>query len=126
MALVVADSDVLIDFLRGRANHDRLVSELVSGTLATTVISQFELLSGAGERTRSKTETLLAAMAVLPLDGPSAEAAAGVRRELEGAGDPIGTADYLIAGICLTRGCELLSRNVKHFSRVPGLVLANP
>ncbi len=36
---------------------------------------------------------------------------------------PIGTADYLIAGICLTRGGVLLTRNRDHFERVSGLNL---
>ena len=36
-------------------------------------------------------------------------------------GKGIGTADYLIAGMCLAHGATLLTRNLKHFERVPGL-----
>lgn len=32
-------------------------------------------------------------------------------------------ADYLIAGICLSRSAVLLTRNVRHFSRMAGLRL---
>ncbi len=33
-------------------------------------------------------------------------------------------ADYLIAGICLSRNAMLLTRNRAHFERIPGLHLA--
>jgi predicted nucleic acid-binding protein len=47
-----------------------------------------------------------------------------VRRALESKGQTIGMADSLIAGICLERDGILLTRNVKHFSRVDGLTLS--
>ena len=45
---------------------------------------------------------------------------------LEGRGEAIGMADYLIAGICLERGATLLTRNARRFGRVSGLVLDVP
>jgi len=68
-------------------------------------------------------ETLLAALAILPLDEQAARTAAELRRQLEFKGEGIGMADYLIAGICLTRSMILLTRNQAHFERVPGLHL---
>lgn len=50
--------------------------------------------------------------------------AAGVRRELERIGAPIGMADSLIAAIVLERGGVLITRNRSHFERVPDLRLA--
>lgn len=35
-------------------------------------------------------------------------------------------ADYLIAGICLSRGSTLLTRNRAHFERIPELRLGTP
>lgn len=125
MALVVADSDVLIDALQGRdPASDRVTIGLETGTLATTTISAFELLSGAGsDPARESVERLLAALTILPLDDDASRSAAEVRRTLDSAGTPIGMADYLVAGICLCRGAMLLTRNVRHFSRVAGLRL---
>ena len=34
-------------------------------------------------------------------------------------------ADYLIAGICRSRSAELLTRNRRHFERVPELKFEN-
>lgn len=123
--MIVADTDVLIDALRGREPmRDRIAAEIQKGALATTAVTQFELLSGASDRReRERVEHLLAALAILPFDDRAAVAAAAARRGLEATGQAIGMADYQIAGICLTRSAPLLTRNRRHFERVPGLVL---
>lgn len=127
MALTVADSDVLIDALRGREPAaTRVVEEVQSGRLATTAVTAFELLSGAREeRARSAVEALLATLTILPLDEAASRAAAEVQCRLEAEGVPIGMADYLIAGICLSRSAVLLTRNRRHFERVRGLFLGD-
>lgn len=123
--MIVADTDVLIDALRGRGAAERIEIELRTGQLATTVITVFELLAGARtERAKRRVETLLAAMGHLPLDVAAAREAAEIGLELEKSGNTIGTADALIAGICRTRGAMLMTRNTAHFSRVPRLKLA--
>ena len=122
--MIIADTDVLIDYLNGRnPSADRVALELGAG-LKTTVITRFELLSGA-RSTHQETIAidLLAAVEALPLDGKSADWAARVYRALEGGGRRIGMADSLIAGIVLRHGGLLLTRNRKHFERVPGLKL---
>lgn len=125
MALIVADTDVLIEALRGREPHrSRIERELKSGRLVTTVITVFEFWSGVkSDDEKVKIERLLSALETLPLDETAGREAARVRRDLEQAGTPIGTADYLIAGICLSRSAALLTRNQNHFQRVPELVL---
>jgi len=63
---------------------------------------------------------------MLPRVGTAADRAGGVRRELESRGDGIAMADSLIAGIVLTHGAQLLTRNRRHFERVPDLVIVEP
>ncbi len=124
--MIVADTDVLIDFLAGQGSGaDRVARALEQGNLATTTVSRFELLCGARKARQEATiRALLAAMLTLSLDPDAADAAAGVRRALERAGEHIGMADSLIAGIVLSRGGALLTRNRRHFERVKGLRLA--
>lgn len=124
--MMLADSDVLIDFLRGKGpGVERIAIELGTGRLHTTTINAFELISGARTaKDQQKVATLLAALHVLPLDLAAAERGALVRRDLEASGHGIGTADYLIAGICLAHGAVLITGNSKHFERVPGLKLS--
>ena len=123
--MTLADTDVLIDFLAGREPAaERVARELASGNLWTTVITRFEMLSGA----RSARETkiigeLLDSMKIVPLDVSAADRAANIRRALERKGVGIGMADSLIAGIVLYVGGTLLTRNLRHFQRVEGLDL---
>ena len=121
--MMVADTDVMIDSLRGTdPARSRIDLELSTRHLATTVITAFELLSGARRSTqRTRIEDLLSAMTILPLDSEAGEIATGIRRRLEARGEGIGLADYLIAGICLSRNAMLLTRNRGHFQRVKGL-----
>ncbi len=124
--MIVADTDVLIDYLAGREpSASRVALELNAASFGTTAITRFELLAGArSERQRGLVQTLLDALPALPLDATAADRAAEVRRELEARGEGIGMADSLIAGIVLTHGAVLLTRNTRHFERVPGLHLS--
>ena len=123
--MTVADSDVLIDALGGREPARSTIAQAIeTGALVTTAVTAFELLSGAGsDRVRLAIEDLLGALETLPVDADAARAAAAVRRELDALGTPIGMADYLTAGVCLTRSATLLTRNRTHFERVRGLKL---
>jgi predicted nucleic acid-binding protein len=123
--MMVADSDVLIDFLEGRSPMaNRIALELDRGQLRTTVITRFELLAGAKTTRQLKVVgELLAALPSLSLDELGADAAAEIRRTLERDGVGIGMADSLIAGIVVAHHGILLTRNRRHFERVPGLSL---
>ncbi|MBI2891663.1 MAG: type II toxin-antitoxin system VapC family toxin [Nitrospirae bacterium] len=123
--MIVADSDVLIDALRGREpSKSRIALELEGGALTTTAINAFELLSGARTSSqREKVGRLLAALQILPFDEEAGRRASGVRAELEQRGKGLAMADYMIAGVCLARSALLLTRNRAHFERVPGLAL---
>lgn len=62
-------------------------------------------------------------MTLLPIDPQDALIAAEIRQDIEARGKPIGMADYLIAAVCLSSNCVLLTRNLKHFERIDGLKL---
>jgi tRNA(fMet)-specific endonuclease VapC len=126
VAVIVADSDVLIDFLRGGNDGARRIAlELTTRSLCTTAITAFEVRSGAhSARQRKAVEALLGALTVLPFGEAEARLAADLRQRLEAAGQGIGMADYLIAAICLAQDGVLLTRNRKHFERVAGLKLS--
>ena len=124
--MIIADTDVLIDFLRNREPMaDRIALELTTSSFGTTAISEFELRSGIRtQREATAVEALLGALEILSLDSAAARRAAEVRRALESNGQGIGMADSLIAGICLEHNGILLTRNVGRFSRVDNLALS--
>jgi predicted nucleic acid-binding protein len=120
---MVAHSDMLIDFLEGRSPAaNRIALELDRGQLRPTVITRFELFAGAKTARQVKAVgELLAALPCLSLD--EADTAAEIRCTLERDGVSIGMADSLIAGIVVAHHGVLLTRNRRHFERVPGLSL---
>jgi tRNA(fMet)-specific endonuclease VapC len=126
VALIIADSDVLIDFLRGHEEGARRVAlELETRSFATTAITAFEIHSGAhSTKQRKAVDTLLEAMIILPFGPEEARMAAEIRKQLESKGEPIGMADYMIAAVCIANRGTLLTRNTKHFERVEGLTLS--
>ncbi|MCH7825910.1 MAG: type II toxin-antitoxin system VapC family toxin [Acidobacteria bacterium] len=126
--MIIADTDVLIDFLAGHEPSASAVGrELGRGNLRTTVISRFELLVGAHTARQKKVvRDLLGSVPALVVDAASSDKAASVRRDLERAGQSIGMADCLIAGVSLVAGAPLLTRNVGHFARVRELEVIEP
>lgn len=123
--MTVADTDVLIDYLAGKGEAGAVERLLRQGAIRTTVISRFELLSGANNpKQLARLFQLLEAVPSLGLDDAAADAASEVRRFLDRSGHPIGMADSLIAGIVTSNGGTLLTRNRRHFERIPGLKLA--
>lgn len=123
--MIIADTDVLIDYLAGKGEAEAVERLLRRGALSTTVITRFELLSGAkSPKQLARLVQLLGAVPSLAMDDQAADTAAEIRRSLDRSGNPIGMADSLIAGIVISKGGSLLTRNRRHFERIPGLALA--
>lgn len=122
----VLDTDILIDYLRGRGPGAELLSELGPGRYLVTAVSAFELALGSSHR--RDPEPVLAlldtpTLALTPRAGLLGGAAlATLRRE----GQAIDVRDALQAGVCLDADRPLVTRNLKHFDRVPGLRVVPP
>lgn len=121
--MILADTDVLIDYLADISPvANQVFQYLAADQLWTTAITCFELLSGAAEGKRGdNVRKLVDSLYILPLDQPAAQLAATVRRQLDRSGRAIGMPDSLIAGIALLHDLPLLTRNRDHFERLPGL-----
>ena len=125
-APVVVDSDLVIDFLQGRGPGVALVRELLAaGRLRLTAVTAFELRVGADFAAREASIAPLFLGRTLPLDAEAALQAGAIWSELRAGGIGIGLADTLQAGVALRFGLPLAARNVRHFSRIPGLTLAD-
>jgi len=128
------DTDIVSNLMR-RAPSLALVGRLAalrSGERFTSSITIGELVYGAFRVTERATsimrrleEVLFPLGRVLPFDGPAARRYGELRAELERRGTPIGEADTRIAAIALAHGLTVVTGNVRHFARVPGLVVEN-
>ena len=118
--VIVADTDVFLDFLEGEGAHVKVTALLRARRLATTAVTVFEVWRGLeSDVARDLARRALRGVCVYALTDAAAKRAAEVHQELEGS--RIGERDALIAGICIAVGRPLLTANVRHFRRVPGL-----
>jgi tRNA(fMet)-specific endonuclease VapC len=123
---VAVDTDLLIDFLRGKGPGVHVVRALLAQQrLRLTAVTGFELRVGADFLDRQQHIMRIFRSRTLTLDLRSALQAGEIAAQLRRAGQPIGFADCLQAGICLRHQIPLATRNHKHFSRVPDLELAD-
>jgi predicted nucleic acid-binding protein len=124
--LVIADTDVIIDFFSGAEPSAGQVASLVANqSLALTAISVFELYAGvSGLRRLGQIDAIVSLARVFPFGTEDALAAASVYNAMKKSGNLIGAQDILIAGVCISRKLPLLTRNKGHFSRIPGLHLS--
>jgi len=122
--LAILDADVLADYLLDEGAAGEVAARLQAKAAATTAVVVYEVTRGLEERDRADLRRALRGMRVYPLDARSAARAADLWRELEAAGRRIGDRDVLTAAIALSAGLPILTRNVEHFRRVPGLRLA--
>lgn len=98
----------------------------------TTSITLGELVYGAhrlGDRAGvildRLEKTVLMHLPVLPFEAAAARRYGELRAELERQGVSLGDADLRIAAIALVRGLTVVTGNVRHFQRVPGLAIEN-
>jgi tRNA(fMet)-specific endonuclease VapC len=97
--LIVADTDVVIDFLRGRGPGARLTRQLlVERCLRLTSVTGFELRVDADFLARRDQILRLFRSRTLALDLASALRAGEIAASLQKAGSAIGLADCLQAG----------------------------
>lgn len=97
---------------------------------ATTTITLGELLYGAAKRgsdrlTEQVREVIATATSILPFDSAAAEVYGLLRARLEREGRRLDEPDLRIASIALSRDLILVTGNVRHFARVPDLVVEN-
>lgn len=80
--------------------------------------------SGDAPRHLRNIETrVLSALTVLSYDVEVAKVYGGIRARLEDAGRPLADADLQIAATAVHHDLELVTGNLRHFRRIPGLRL---
>ena len=98
--------------------------------IALSAISVYEVWVGVlgsqnPKRRREQFEAFLSVVELLPFEAEAGMRAAELRYKLKRAGEAIGPLDTLIAATALARGGVLVTRNLREFSRVPGLKTVN-
>lgn len=118
----VLDSDVLIDYLRGKGpGYELLVALRDRLAFLITAVTALELALGASyARDPHPVDALLAAPC-LPLNRAAGIRAGALMRALRDTGETIDVRDAMQAAICIEHDAPLVTRNVRHLGRVDGL-----
>jgi tRNA(fMet)-specific endonuclease VapC len=123
------DTDTVSFALRGQGDVGARILEHRPSELCVSAIAVAELRYGAARRKSGRLHQLIDSfiddVAVVPFDDTCATRFGQVASELAKGGVPIGQFDALIAAHAMALGVTLVTNNVKHFSRVQGLKVAN-
>ena len=124
------DTDTLIYAFKRAGNCLARLSKQPDIDLAVSCINLFELEFGIAKSVnRTLMERYLRELCkrytVLDFDQDAARQAGVLRAHLQSLGTPIGPYDVQVAGVALSRGLTLVTRNTREFERVPQLRLEN-
>lgn len=123
MAVIVLDTTVLIDVLRGRPAAQRLLRLRRHGdSPATTPINVEEIVRGIRASERSAVAGLFEGLLLLPIGRREAELAGTWRRERAAKGVTLAQADCLIAGCAVSADARLATGNPKDFRMIADVV----
>jgi predicted nucleic acid-binding protein len=113
----LADTTVLIDYLRGRSHVQERVDLLArSGhRLCCCDVTICELLTGMRPHERPRTERFLGGLSYLTTSRAIAERAGVWRHEYRQTGVTLALADALIAATAQAHGAVILTANTRHF-----------
>ena len=115
---LLLDTDVLIDYLRGRAEAITYIESLTEPLLVST-ITIAELYSGVREGDeRVALQAFLSAFETVDVS-PAIAVKGGLFRRDWGKSHKVGLADALIAATAEVRGATLITLNIKHFPMLP-------
>ena len=123
------DTDAISEVLKPRpaAGYVRWLASIPREEQFTSAVVVGELYKGAFRSSavprhlENVEKRVLPALTVLSYDVSAARVYGQVRAQLESAGRPLADADLQIAATAILHDLELVTGNVKHFKRVPGL-----
>jgi predicted nucleic acid-binding protein len=113
---VLIDTDIAIDFLRGAAYTQPLLSGLWSdGQAMISVLTVYELTAGMRDAEKVMTHNFIEACGVEPVTQEIAVKGGELYRKYRAQGVTLSSLDCLIAATALVKGYKVATRNVKHY-----------
>jgi predicted nucleic acid-binding protein len=127
------DTDAISELLKARpaVGYVRWLAAVPREEQFTSAVVVGELYKGAfrssavARHLENIEKRILPAVTVLSYDTLAARVYGEIRARLEGAGRPLADADLQIAATALLHDLELVTGNLRHFSRVPELRLSS-
>lgn len=116
MSLILIDTDVIIDFLRGKTEAKKYFSKCITQKeqLGYSVVTKAELYAGLRDGEEDAVVSLLNSMDEFPVDGEIAKQAGLYRRTFMKSHELL-LPDALIAATAKCVGAKLVTCNIKDF-----------
>lgn len=127
----IVDSDWIVDGIAGFPGARTTLDALERDGLAISIVTLGELYDGAfifpdpSAQLQTYRE-FVSGYIVLNLSDPIMEVFGRIRSDLRRQGQLIPDLDLLIGATALTHDLTLVTRNRRHFERIPGLALYRP
>jgi len=127
------DTDVITNVLK-KTPSPRLLEKLIGVPMREQFISTItvsEIVYGAMKSDRPEyhlnnlQNILLPSVNIVGFDSKAAYVCGNIRAELEKRGQPLDLADLEIAAIAIANNFLLVTGNIKHFTRIPSLLVEN-
>lgn len=130
MTLYMLDTNAASEAVRGHPAFDERLKSLPPGQWCISAVTCSEIRFGVAKKPEAVrlhriVDEFLRIVPILPWDAKAANRHGELRADLQARGLPIGDFDEMIAAHALAVGAVVVTDNVRHFSRVPGLVLEN-
>jgi tRNA(fMet)-specific endonuclease VapC len=124
----LVDTDWVVDFLAGRTTARRLFAALMSEGVAISIVTYGEIYEGIlygrdSNQQEEKFREFLGGVELVLLSPQIMERFGRIRGQLRRDGNLVGDMDLLIASTAIAHDLTLVTRNRRHFERVPGLEL---
>jgi tRNA(fMet)-specific endonuclease VapC len=130
MSLLMLDTSIASAIISQRVDLGARLDQLDKADWCISAITRAELKFGVMRKPGATklarlVDGFLGAALTEPFDERAADEYGRLRSELERQGIGIGVADELIAAHALSLGAIIVTDNVRHFERVPGLEVQN-
>lgn len=114
MKAILVDTDVLINFLRGKEQaREFLLTAIGEADLCCSAITIAEIHAGMKEHERERTEDLLNSLTIVEVTRAIAEKAGAYKRTIRSQGLELD--DCIIAATAFVKHAVLATGNVKHY-----------
>jgi predicted nucleic acid-binding protein len=121
----LVDTDIFSEISKGidpNVVRNAIAYRNVFGRYTLSVITIMEVVRGfqknQSARRLQRFLTSIGSEEILAFDQPAAELAGRIANDLDRTGQPIGTADPMIAALALVHGLELVTGNFAHYQRI--------
>ncbi len=118
--LILPDTDVLIDFLRGNQQAVAFIHEISSRIILSSIVVA-ELYAGVrGKKELAVLNNFISLFETIPVTGEIAKMGGLYKRDF-GKSHGVGLADAMIAATCKTMNAQLKTLNIKHYPMIKGI-----